>query len=156
MIATEATEDLCGIMLRDSAHIQMFEAEWRNRKAKRSGHPGYVPLYDMNDAEGVLKRFRSCRYGEVIRLSASVQARFIDVGHLLGSASIEVTAEENNQTRKIVFSGDIGNLNQPLLRDPQYLSDADYVVMGMHLRRSKPRRSSRLCAGACRGHSAHV
>lgn len=129
VIATEATEDLCGIMLRDSAHIQMFEAEWRNRKAKRSGRPGYVPLYDMNDAEGVLKRFRSCRYGEVIRLSASVQARFIDVGHLLGSASIEVTAEENNQTRKIVFSGDIGNLNQPLLRDPQYLSDADYVVM---------------------------
>ena len=127
--ATDATSHLCDIMLRDSAHIQMFEAEWRNRKAKRSGHPGYVPLYDMNDAEGVLKRFRSCRYGEVIRLSASVQARFIDVGHLLGSASIEVTAEENNQTRKIVFSGDIGNLNQPLLRDPQYLSDADYVVM---------------------------
>ena len=130
VIATEATEDLCGIMLRDSAHIQMFEAEWRNRKAKRSGHPEYVPLYDMNDAEGVLKRFRSCQYGEIIRLSASVEIRYVDVGHLLGSASIEVWVEENSEKRKIVFSGDIGNINQPLLRDPQKIEDADYVVMG--------------------------
>ncbi|HIS79146.1 MAG TPA: MBL fold metallo-hydrolase, partial [Candidatus Caccousia stercoris] len=129
VIATEATVDLCGIMLRDSAHIQMFEAEWRNRKAKRSGHPEYVPLYDMNDAEGVLKRFRSCQYGEIIRLSASVEIRYVDVGHLLGSASIEVWVEENSEKRKIVFSGDIGNINQPLLRDPQKIEDADYVVM---------------------------
>ena len=129
VITTEATADLCGIMLRDSAHIQMFEAEWRNRKAKRAGQAPYIPLYDMEDAEGVLKRFSSCRYGETIRLSDAVSVRFTDVGHLLGSASIEVWLEERGEKRKIVFSGDIGNVNQPLLRDPQYLTEADYVVM---------------------------
>ena len=129
VITTEATADLCGIMLRDSAHIQMFEAEWRNRKAKRAGQAPYIPLYDMEDAEGVLKRFSACRYGETIRLSDAVSVRFTDVGHLLGSASIEVWLEERGGKRKIVFSGDIGNVNQPLLRDPQYLTEADYVVM---------------------------
>ena len=104
VITTEATADLCGIMLRDSAHIQMFEAEWRNRKAKRAGQAPYIPLYDMEDAEGVLKRFSSCRYGETIRLSDSVSVRFTDVGHLLGSASIEVWLEERGGKRKIVFS----------------------------------------------------
>lgn len=127
--STSATDDLCNIMLRDSAHIQMFEAEWRNRKAKRSGHTPYVPLYDMDDANGVLERFRGFEYGKTIDVTDGIQIRFTDVGHLLGSASIEIWLTESNISKKIVFSGDIGNLNQPLIRDPQYIKEADYVIM---------------------------
>ncbi|MBO5199404.1 MAG: MBL fold metallo-hydrolase [Lachnospiraceae bacterium] len=126
---TAATTDLCGIMLRDSAHIQMFEAEWRNRKAKRSGGEEYVPLYTMEDAEGVLKRFVPCGYETMIDLCEGVKICFSDVGHLLGSACIKVWIEEEDVKRSIVFSGDIGNSDQPLIKDPVLLSEADYVVM---------------------------
>lgn len=127
--ATEATCNLCSTMLRDSAHIQEFEAEWRNRKGKRSGKPEYVPLYTMKDAEGAIAQFVPHKYNEEIELFEGVKIRFVDAGHLLGSASIEVWLTENNETRKLLFSGDIGNLDQPLLRDPTYVSEADYVVM---------------------------
>ena len=126
---TKATTDLCQIMLRDSAHIQEFEAEWRNRKAKRAGEEEYIPLYTMNDAIGVLAFFVPCQYDEVINLADGIQIRFSDVGHLLGSASIEIWLTEGDISKKIVFSGDIGNINQPIIKDPQYLKEADYVVM---------------------------
>lgn len=127
--ATEATCNLCSIMLRDSAHIQEFEAEWRNRKGKRSGRPQYEPLYTMKDAEGAISKFVPHKYNEEIELWEGVKIRFVDAGHLLGSASIEVWLTEGEVTKKLVFSGDIGNLNQPLIRDPSYISEADYVVM---------------------------
>lgn len=127
--ATGATTDLCGIMLRDSAHIQMFEAEWRNRKGKRAGRAEYMPLYDMQDAIGALSAFVPCRYEEDVYLYDGVSVRYTDAGHLLGSASITLDITENDIHKKIVFSGDIGNTDQPLIRDPQYLKDADYVVM---------------------------
>ena len=126
---TTATTDLCHIMLRDSAHIQEFEAEWRNRKARRSGHEEFIPLYTMADAEGVLQFFIPCEYEAKVNLTDNLTIRFSDVGHLLGSASIELWATENGKTTKIVFSGDIGNINQPIIKDPQYLKEADYVVM---------------------------
>ena len=126
---TKATTDLCQIMLRDSAHIQEFEAEWRNRKAKRAGEEEFVPLYTMDDAVGVLEHFVPCQYEETIDLAEGIQIRFSDVGHLLGSASIEVWLKEEDVSKKIVFSGDIGNINQPIIKDPQYLKEADYVVM---------------------------
>lgn len=129
VITTKATTDLCNIMLRDSAHIQEFEAEWRNRKAMRAGEPEYVPLYSMDDAIGVLEHFVSCEYDECIDLDEGIRIRFSDVGHLLGSASIEVWLTEGDISKKIVFSGDIGNTNQPIIKDPQYLKEADYVVM---------------------------
>ena len=127
--ATEATCDLCRIMLRDSAHIQEFEAEWRNRKAKRSGAPEYVPLYTMEDAVGLLEQLVPCGYDATVTIFDGIQVRFSDVGHLLGSASIELWLTEEEETKKLVFSGDVGNLDQPLIRDPQYLEKADYVVM---------------------------
>ncbi|CUM83944.1 Ribonuclease TTHA0252 [Blautia hydrogenotrophica] len=127
--ATEATCDLCDIMLRDSAHIQMFEAEWRNRKGRRSGKPEFVPAYTMEDAMGVLKNFVGCEYGKIIHLSEGIRVRFIDAGHLMGSASIEIWLKEDGKEEKIVFSGDIGNTEQPLIKDPTYLEEADYVVM---------------------------
>ncbi len=129
VFATTATTELCNIMLRDSAHIQEFEAEWRNRKAKRSGAEEYQPIYDMKDAEAALKLFVPIDYGETFNVAPGVTARFSDVGHLLGSASIEIWATEGDVTKKLVFSGDIGNDHQPLLRDPHYLHEADYVVM---------------------------
>lgn len=126
---TEASCNLCGIMLRDSAHIQEFEAEWKNRKGKRKGQEEIEPLYTMNDAEGAIKLFVGHRYGLVEQICEGVSVRFSDAGHLLGSSSIEIWITEEYETRKIVFSGDIGNLDQPLIRDPSYLDDADFAVM---------------------------
>ncbi|MDE7121021.1 MAG: MBL fold metallo-hydrolase, partial [Oscillospiraceae bacterium] len=113
---TDATASLCSIMLRDSAHIQEFEAQWRNRKAQRNGKEPYVPLYTMEDAVGAISLLRSHKYHQKFTLCEGVEVRFVDAGHLLGSASIEIWVTENKQTRKLVFSGDIGNLNQPLIR----------------------------------------
>ena len=127
--ATEATCNLCDIMLRDSAHIQMFEAEWRNRKAKRQGKPEFVPAYTMEDALGVLHNFVGCPYETGIILGEGIRVRFIDAGHLLGSSSIEIQIKEDEIEKTIVFSGDIGNKDQPLIKDPTYLKKADYVVM---------------------------
>lgn len=127
--ATDATCNLCDIMLRDSAHIQLFEAEWRNRKGRRQGKEEFVPAYTMEDAMGVLKNFVACQYDRVIHPAEGISVRFVDAGHLLGSSSIEVKITEEGQEKTIVFSGDIGNTNQPLIRDPQYLHKADYVVM---------------------------
>ena len=126
---TFATHDLCDIMLRDSAHIQEFEAEWRNRKAKRSGKPLFEPLYNMQDAMGVMEHFVPCNYGVELAISSDIHARFNDVGHLLGSASIEIWLTEDEVTRKIVFSGDVGNEMHPILRDPKPVASADYVVI---------------------------
>ena len=129
VFATAATADLCEIMLRDSAHIQMFEAEWKNRKGKRAGRELVEPLYDMDDAIGVLSCFVRCEYEKRSIISEGIEIRFIDAGHLLGSSSIEVWIRENGTEKKLVFSGDIGNTNQPLIRDPHYPTDADYVIM---------------------------
>lgn len=130
VLMTDASADLCSIMLRDCAHIQQQEAEWKNRKAKRAaGGETVVPVYTMEDADGLIKRIVPCHYNQVIELCEGVRVRFTDVGHLLGSSSIEVWAEEDGQKRKIVFSGDIGNVNQPLIKDPQKTLEADYVVM---------------------------
>lgn len=126
---TKATTDLCGIMLKDSAHIQEFEAEWRNRKAKRSGREEFVPLYSTEDAEAVMDQFVPCAYNQKIQICDGIDVRFTDVGHLLGSASIEIWINENGNEKKIVFSGDIGNINKPIIKDPMYTYEADYVVM---------------------------
>lgn len=128
--ATDATVDLCSIMLRDSAHIQMQEAEWRNRKAKRSAKmEEYVPLYNMEDADGTIKHLVPCHYNTEVNVCDGITIRFTDVGHLLGSSAIEVWLTEDGETRKIVFSGDVGNLKQPLIKDPAYVEEADYVVI---------------------------
>ena len=126
---TEATADLCEIMLRDSAHIQEFEAEWRNRKAKRSLDKPYEPLYTTNDAEGVLQLFERCGYTEKIDICDGIAVQFTDIGHLLGSSSIKLWLTEDGITKTLVFSGDVGNKNQPLIEDPKLTDEADYVIM---------------------------
>lgn len=128
--ATRATAELCDIMLRDCAHIQQQEAEWKNRKARRhSGTEKHEPPYTMEDAQGTIGLLVPCEYGELIEVCDGIQIRFTDIGHLLGSSSIEVWAEEKGFKRKLCFSGDIGNKHQPLIRDPQPTAQADYVIM---------------------------
>ena len=127
--ATNPTVELCGIMLRDSAHIQEFEAEWKNRKAQRSGAEPVEPMYTVQDAEAAMKLFVGVDYEKRIELAPGIEVRFVDVGHLLGSASIELWITEGDTTTKLVFSGDIGNLDQPIIKDPTYISEADYVFM---------------------------
>ena len=116
-------------MLRDSAHIQEFEAEWKNRKGQRSGAEPVEPMYTIQDAEAAIALFRGCDYNKEIELAPGIVIRFVDVGHLLGSSSIEIWVTENGATTKLVFSGDIGNHDQPIIKDPTYLKDADYVFM---------------------------
>ena len=127
--ATEATTDLCRIMLLDSAHIQEFEAQWRNRKNKRAGKAPFEPLYTTEDAMAVMEHFVPCDYMKEIEVCEGVKIRFTDVGHLLGSSSIEIWLTENGVSKKIVFSGDLGHINQPIIHDPRYTTEADFVIM---------------------------
>ena len=127
--ATEATCDLCNIMLRDSAHIQESEAEWRARRAERAGEEPIQPIYNLQDALGAISCFRRCKYDEIMRIAEGVELRFTDIGHLLGSACIELWLTEDEEQRKIVFSGDVGNYNQPIINDPRTVPDTDYLVI---------------------------
>ncbi|NLL39643.1 MAG: MBL fold metallo-hydrolase [Clostridiales bacterium] len=127
--ATRLTAELLSIMLRDSAYIQEMEARWKNQKGKRAGRDIVEPLYTIADAEGIVEQIVVMDYGDVMEPFQGIKLRFTDAGHLLGSASVELWLEEDEETRKIVFSGDIGNYNHPIIRDPQYIRQADYVVM---------------------------
>ena len=129
ILTTRLTADLLEIMLLDSAHIQESDAEWKNRKGARSGAPHVEPLYTIEDAQRVNAFMTTCEYGETVDLCEGVRVEFVDAGHLLGSASIIVDATEGGVTKRLVFSGDIGNVNQPIIRDPTLLTGADYVVM---------------------------
>ena len=127
--ATAATCKLCNIMLLDSAHIQESEAEWKNRKATRSGDEPVEPMYTAEDVQGLMPLFRPYSYNEIVSVDDGVSIRFTDIGHLLGSACIEVWLTENGISKKIVFSGDVGNTDQPIIRDPQSVSEADYLLI---------------------------
>ncbi len=129
ILTTRVTADLMRIMLLDSAHIQESDAEYQNRKGERAGRERVEPLYTAEDAMNVFKLVAACEYGQSIELCEGVSAVFTDAGHLLGSASITLELEENGVHKTLVFSGDIGNVDQPIIRDPQLLKRADYVVM---------------------------
>ena len=129
ILTTRLTADLMKIMLLDSAHIQESDAEYENRKGERAGREHVDPLYTEQDALDVFKYVTTCEYKEKVDLCEGVSTVFTDAGHLLGSASITLELEENGVHKTIVFSGDIGNVDQPIIRDPQLLKKADYVVM---------------------------
>ena len=129
ILTTRVTADLMKIMLLDSAHIQESDAEYENRKGQRAGREHVEPLYTEQDALDVFKYVTTCEYEEAVELCEGVSAVFTDAGHLLGSASITLELEENGVHKTLVFSGDIGNVDQPIIRDPQLLKKADYVVM---------------------------
>ncbi|EOS71887.1 hypothetical protein C818_00033 [Lachnospiraceae bacterium MD308] len=129
IITTFATSDLSNIMLRDSAHIQEFEAEWRNRKARRSGAPEFEPLYTMEHADAAIRLLHPLDYDQKIELCEGIEVRFNDMGHLLGSSSIEIWITEDGVSKKIVFSGDVGNADQPIIKNPVKVEKADYIVI---------------------------
>jgi len=129
VICTKATKGLCSIMLPDSAHIQESNANYKNRKRKRAGLPLLEPLYTMEDAYNCLESFKGVQYNNVIELNEFIKVRYRDAGHILGSSSIEVWVKEDGKTTKIIFSGDIGKQNTPIIKDPYLFDETDYLVM---------------------------
>lgn len=127
--STDATKNLCEIMLKDSAHIQEMETEWKNRKRTRSGDDLIEAVYSMDDAVNVLSQFKGYSYNEKIVVNDAISLRFGDIGHLLGSSFIELWLTENGVTKKVVFSGDVGNTDHPIICDPKNCLDADYLII---------------------------
>ena len=147
VIATKATVELCEIMLPDSGHIQEMEHEWLNRKRLRAGKPPIDPLYTYQDAMDCMSVFRKVHYDEYVTLPGNITARFRDAGHILGSSILELWINENGQETKLVFSGDLGNKDMPILRDPTIIDSADYLFIestyGDRLHQSKENKISR-------------
>ena len=128
--ATKATVDLCSIMLPDSGHIQETEVAYTNKKRLRSGNVELMePIYTEEDAVKCIEIFEPVKYDEIIDITPEIQVRFNDAGHMLGSAMIEVWITEDGKQQKIVFSGDIGNKDLPLLSYPTMIESTDYLVM---------------------------
>ena len=127
--ATKATADLCTVMLSDSGHIQEKEIEWVNRKRMRAGKKALPPMYTVQDAIDCCKLFKGIDYGEYITINSGIMFRLIDAGHMLGSSIVEIWITEDGKTEKIVFSGDLGNVDNPIICDPSPVEDADYLVM---------------------------
>ncbi|MFD3157544.1 MBL fold metallo-hydrolase RNA specificity domain-containing protein [Haloimpatiens sp. FM7330] len=131
VICTEGTMDLCDVMLKDSGYIQQMEVEWRNRKRVRQGLEPIEPLYTTQDAEASMNLFRGYSYDKFIELFEGLKIRFKDAGHLLGSSIIEIFIKDkdDDEETKLVYTGDLGNINVPLLKDPTYIEYADYIIM---------------------------
>ena len=126
---TDATADLLQVMLMDSAYIHEKDAEWQTKKNARTGKPPVEPLYTVADAEKALKLVKPILYDQLVELNDEMKIVFNDAGHILGSAITEIWVTENNKTSKIVFSGDLGVTNRPILRDPKKIKKADYLIM---------------------------
>ncbi|MCI8645211.1 MAG: MBL fold metallo-hydrolase [Firmicutes bacterium] len=126
---TDATADLLEVMLKDSGYIHEKEAEWKNRKRERSGRPLVEPLYTCNDAMESLKFVKPVLYDELVELNPEMRIVFNDAGHILGSAITELWITEEDHVSKVVFSGDLGVMDRPILRNPTIIKKADYVIM---------------------------
>ena len=129
IFCTTATAQLCSIMFPDAGHIQEMEVEWENRKRMRAGKPPVEPLYTVEDARRSIGSLSPVHYGERINAIEGVDVRFVDAGHLLGSASIELFITDKDKEKKLVFSGDIGQKDKPIIKDPMYIHTADIVFM---------------------------
>ena len=126
---TDATADLLSVMLKDSGYIHEKEAEWQNRKNERAGRAKVEPLYTYQDALDSLKEVTPVLYDQLLEINDDIRIVFNDAGHILGSAITELWITEGDTTSKVVFSGDIGMAERPILRDPTIIKKADYVIM---------------------------
>ena len=129
IFCTDATREIAGLILRDSAHVQEQDLERVNRRRQRAGEPPLDVLYTAADVDRIMQNFRVLDYGQTAPVGPGLQARFVDAGHLCGSASIELAVKEDGRTRTLVFSGDLGRRNTPMLRDPVRFSQADVVML---------------------------
>lgn len=127
--ATDATKKLCEIMLPDSAHIQETEVERKNRKNLRQGLPLIEPIYTTKDAIDCLQNFVSVAYNYKRRITPNIEMRLQDAGHILGSAIVELWITEDGKTEKVTFTGDLGNIDQPIVNDPTILKETDYLII---------------------------
>ncbi|MEG6584597.1 MBL fold metallo-hydrolase [Dendrosporobacter sp. 1207_IL3150] len=128
IFATKVTAELCNIMLPDSAHIQEFDAEIANRKGQRAGKKPVEPLYTIEDAYNCLQQFSPVLYDSEFQLSEEITVRFRDAGHILGSSIVEVVVNENGKKTKLLFSGDLGQPDQPIIKDPTLITEADFII----------------------------
>ena len=130
IVCTKATKELCQVMLPDSGHIQEMDIQWKNKKLKRKGLEPIEAIYTAQNAEECLKLFKSYPYNEEIKPFDGLTIVFKDAGHLLGSAITELVVQEKDKLPvKLVYSGDLGNINIPLINDPTFIESADYVIM---------------------------
>lgn len=129
ILCTKSTYDLCKIMLIDSAKIQESDVMWENKKRQRRGQKLSEPLYTMKDAEDSLKYFEPYFYNQNIIVNDDINLKFRDAGHILGSSILELWVTEDGETNKIVFSGDLGMPGRPIIRDPEFIDDADYLIL---------------------------
>ncbi len=130
--ALPPTIELAGIMLLDSAEIQVEDSEYKKRRHQKEGRKPnrpVAPLYTPKDVDAALKLFQPVEYGEAVKLGDGLTATFRDAGHILGSGMLEVAVTEDDRQRRIAFSGDIGQWDKPLMHDPSFIAAADYVVM---------------------------
>jgi metallo-beta-lactamase family protein len=130
--ATWASAELAAVVLRDSAHIQAEDAAFKQKRHRKEGREGkhpIKPLYTIKDVDRTLPLLEGVPYNDSIHVKDGVSAVFHDAGHILGSAMIEINVRANGRARRLIFSGDIGQRDRPILRDPSVFSEADYVVM---------------------------
>lgn len=127
--ATPATRDLCTVMLPDSGHIQEKEIEWVNRKRMRAGKKPEPPIYTAKDGLDSCEIIEAVDYGKIQIIDENISFRFIDAGHMLGSSIVEIWVKEKDMTEKIVFSGDLGNEENPIIRSPEQVEEADYLIL---------------------------
>ena len=125
---TAATRDLCELMLQDTAFIQEQDVRWYNKKMDRQNKPKIKPLFDMSDAQQVMKLFRTVEYDTPYRLNEEIEIQFTNSGHMLGSAVISVAITENGQTKRIAYTGDLGRLHSHILSTPQAFPQCDYLI----------------------------
>ena len=129
---TSATRDLCAILLQDSAYIQKKDVEYVNKKRAKNNEPEFNPLYTINDAINILKNFKSFPYNSIFYpdcFEGNVGVTFIEAGHILGSSQIILDINENGKKYKIGFSGDLGRNHLPILKDPEFMGNLDYLLI---------------------------
>ena len=127
--ATNATVDLCSIMLADSGHIQEKEIEWVNKKRRRAGKKENEPMYTAQDGIDSMKLFKGVDYNQKVTIDENISFTLIDAGHMLGSSIVLLDIAENGKTERVVFTGDLGNKNMPIIKDPTYIERADHLIM---------------------------
>ena len=135
---TAPTAELLEILLKDAAFLQMRDVEWDNKRRRRAGKKENEPLYTLEHVEATLSQCEGLDYGQRQQIAEGIEIRYRDAGHILGSAIVEVFITETGETKKLVFSGDLGNSCAALLRDPEMVTAGRCAAAGVHLRRPQP------------------